>query len=236
MLDQVYTGYQLSNDQNIVWIVVHETGIATLGAYATNFSNTQINRSLNGFGGDATASWHYTVDGHQIVQNFEDNQHLYHAGDGAESIFYGGNANGIGIEMCMNADGNAETAMRNNAKLIAMLLHKYNLTLANVKQHFDFSNYQKNCPQNIRKNHRWYEFLGYIANEYRAQELLSGKQITYTISENEYAGLWKFEATGQTFNLNMLNVYKAPETDTEITITIHYNGQDYPVKTIIKAN
>jgi hypothetical protein len=34
----------------------------------------------------------------------------------------------------------------------------------------------------------------------------------------------------------MLNVYKTPEVDTEITITISYNGHDYPVKTLIKAN
>ena len=235
ILDQIYPGYQLPNEDNIVFIVVHETGMRRVGLYADTFSNLQINRSQNGFGGDSVASWHYTVDDHQIIQNFEDYYHLYHAGDGTGSYFRGGNSNGIGIEMCINPDGNFEAAKRNNAKLIAYLMHKYNLTLLNVKQHYDFSSYQKNCPETIRDTKRWYEFLGLIANEYKAQALLKDKEITYTIEENDYVDLWAYTDDKATYKFNMLNLYNKPLVDTVIKIKVKYNNKEYEYPIIVKA-
>lgn len=235
LLDQIYPGYQLPNDKNILFIVVHESGMRNVGSTAAALSNLQINRSQNGFGGDAVASWHYSVDDHEIIQNFEDEYHLYHAGDGEGSYFRGGNSNGIGIEMCINVGGNFEAAKRNNAKLIASLLHKYNLTLLNVKQHYDFSSYQKNCPETIRGTHRWYEFLQMIANEYIAQDLLKNKEITYEIEENEYVDFWKFTDKDRAYNFNMLNLYNKPLVDTYIKITVKYNNKEYEFSILIRA-
>lgn len=233
ILDRVYPGYQLSNDKNIVFIVVHESGMRNVTSTAQALSNLQINRSKNGFGSADTASWHYTVDDHQIIQNFEDYEGLFHAGDGRNG---GGNANGIGIEMCINVGGNFEAAMRNNAKLIAYLMHKYNLTLLNVKQHYDFSSYQKNCPETIRSTHRWYEFLGLIANEYRAQELLKDKEITYKIEPNDYVNLWKFETTEKNYLFNMINLYSKPIVDSYIKVKVRYNNKEYEFTILVKAN
>ena len=97
----------------------------------------------NAYSTGRQASWHYQVDETGVYQSFDDSIVCWHAGDGTYKLG-GGNNNGIGIEMCINSDGNYEASMRMDAKLIAHLLHKYNLTLENVKRHYDFDG--KQCP------------------------------------------------------------------------------------------
>ena len=66
--------------------------------------------------------------------------------------------------MRINEDGDFEKTFDNAARLTAYLLDTYGLQLGDVKQHADFMD--KNCPQTIRDNNRWPEFLEKV-HEYK---------------------------------------------------------------------
>ncbi|MCI9273703.1 MAG: hypothetical protein HFE39_07085 [Clostridiales bacterium] len=135
--------------RKIQYIVIHETGNPSPGADAQAHSAYLLE------GGDGTTSWHYTVDEKQIYQHLPDNEVAWHAGDKTKAG--GGNLNGIGMELCVNEDGNFEKTFHNAARLTAYLLNAYGLSIDQVKQHNDFNG--KNCPQTIREDNRWSEFL-----------------------------------------------------------------------------
>ncbi|MBQ1848005.1 MAG: N-acetylmuramoyl-L-alanine amidase, partial [Clostridia bacterium] len=89
---------------------------------------------------------------------------------------------GIGIEICVNHEKNGETkcskyfreSLENAAVLCAELMHKYNLSIRAVTQHYDYSG--KNCPQTIRECGLWDEFKQMIQNRYdELKQLRSGK-------------------------------------------------------------
>lgn len=136
------------------WIVVHETGNYSKGANAKGHSHY-----LKGLANSNTTyvSWHYTVDDTCAYHHIPDDEIAYHASDGTKEG--GGNMAGIGIEICVNSDGNFEKAMDNAAWLIAKLLKDHKLTVNNVKQHYDFAPNKKNCPETIRNKGLWNNFL-----------------------------------------------------------------------------
>lgn len=144
--------------RTIRYIVVHETGNTSVGADAKSHSDY-----LSGGKGGET-SWHYTVDDHEIYHHVPDDEVAWHAGDTKNPE--GGNAHGIGIELCVNADGDFEKTLDNGAKLVAYLMHTYNLDLDAVTQHADYM--RKNCPQTLRDTGRWTEFLGMVETYYKA--------------------------------------------------------------------
>ena len=174
--ERVYPGYQLNNDTNVLWIVTHETGMSYAGDDALLLGKSQYTNAYGEDGSDR-ASWNYTVDDHSIYQSYADTVACWHATDGRSEG--GGNYNGIGIELCVNSDGNFELAMRNDARLMAYLLLKHNLGILNMKQHHDFYE-PKDCPYNIRRYTRWFEYLSMISREYVSQKYLSKYEITYT--------------------------------------------------------
>ena len=63
---------------------------------------------------------------------------------------FGGNANSIGIEMESQKGTDFYLNMQRTAKLVAMLMNKYNLTTDDVKMHNYFSG--KNCAQLLKNN------------------------------------------------------------------------------------
>lgn len=137
----------------IRYIVIHETANRNFGADAKNHQRFLAS------GGSGKTSWHYTVDDHEIYHHIPDEEIAWHAGDLIK--FFGGNTGGIGIELSVNNDGDFERTLDNGARLTARLLHAYGLELSAVKQHADFI--AKNCPQTIRDNDRWREFLHRVA-------------------------------------------------------------------------
>ncbi|MDD4242998.1 MAG: N-acetylmuramoyl-L-alanine amidase [Bacilli bacterium] len=179
---RMYEGYTMPNEDNVLWIVVHETGMKLTGLFAEAFDKVQWDRATGDTEPDSV-SWHYTVDDHQIIQNYEDDIACWHAGDG--SAIGGGNKNGIGIEMCINPDGKYDASFRNDARLVASLLIRHNLNMANVKRHRDFMS--KDCPETMIKERRWFEFLDLVAKEYISQTLLSQFEITYEINSEALA-------------------------------------------------
>lgn len=133
------------------YLTIHETGNAARGAdTAAHASYLKGDSAAN-----ALVSWHYTVDDHAIVQHLPDTETAYHAGDGANGP---GNAQSIGIEICVNADGDFAKAQANAASLVRLLMKEHQIQAANIKQHHDWSG--KDCPQTIRHTTgAWDKFL-----------------------------------------------------------------------------
>lgn len=187
-----YHGYKMPNEENILWIVVHESGMPTETQNAEFLAKLQWNNAYVKAGREA--SWNYQVDAYNIYQSFDDKVMCWHAGDGMSPG--SGNSNGIGIEMCINQDGNYEGAMHNDAKLVAYLMNKYNLGMENVKRHFDFSG--KECPSYMIRTGRWNEFLTLVNREYMAIKLLSDADVKWTISDES---LFEKGGNGLYYNL-----------------------------------
>ena len=131
--------------REVRFVVIHETGNPAEGAGAKSHSDYLQN------GGQGSTSWHYTVDDHEIYHHIPDDEVAYHASSEE------GNTYGIGVELCVNADGDFEDTFDNGAKLTACLLRAYGLPADAVRQHGDFTD--KNCPETIRDTGRWEEFL-----------------------------------------------------------------------------
>lgn len=150
------------------YIVVHDTG--NPGSGANGLSHANYIKNLNQSEGSSYISWHFTVGDDGIYQHLPLDEVAYHAGDGShvfgDTYFNdsfgawsigGGNRNGIGIESCIDRGCDYTQVMRYLAKLVAELLIEFNLGIDRVKQHNAFSG--KNCPQVMRENNRWEEFL-----------------------------------------------------------------------------
>ena len=133
------------------YITIHETGNTSDGADAEAHG-----KYLTSSAGEASlTSWHYTVDDHAIVQHLPDNETAYHAGDGTGGP---GNATSIGVEICVNQDGDFEAAKANAAALVRLLMAEHSIPLGNIKQHHDWNG--KNCPATIRAaSGAWEAFL-----------------------------------------------------------------------------
>lgn len=136
--------------REIRYLVIHETDNEAESADAKNH-----NDYLHQIAQQEPLSWHYTVDDHEIYHHIPDDEIAFHAGDRRQKD--GGNMNGIGIELCVNAGSDYEKTLDNAAKLAAYLLNAYDLELDAVKKHQDFSG--KNCPSRLLERGRWEEFL-----------------------------------------------------------------------------
>lgn len=135
--------------REILYVVIHETDNEKTGANAQGH-----NAFIHSNGVSQELSWHYTVDDHEIWHHLPDDETAFHAGDRMDDR--GGNKNGIGVEMCVNADGDYEQTLQNTQKLAATLLHTYRLSMDALKKHQDFSG--KCCPSKLLKEQRWEEF------------------------------------------------------------------------------
>lgn len=130
------------------YITIHETANTSRGANAQAHANLQT----NGF----SASWHYTVDDKLAIQSFPHNVRCWHSGDGTGS----GNFGSIGIEICVNSDGDFGKAVDNAAELVRKIMADEGIPIDNVVQHNRWSG--KNCPTNLRngsKGVNWVDFL-----------------------------------------------------------------------------
>src|SRR5690625_5554605 len=104
------------------WITIHETANTSRGANAQAHANLQSN------GNARNASWHIQVDDTQAIRSFPDTVRCWHAGDGSGH----GNMSSIGIEICVNSDGNFTRAKANAAAVVRQLRAKYNIPRSRV--------------------------------------------------------------------------------------------------------
>lgn len=136
------------------YITIHQTGNSGKG------SNAIVHGELimNGY----QATWHYTVDDKNIVKHFNEDIQCWHCGDGKGK----GNTQSIGIELCINEDGDYIKTIENGVKLVKYLMDKYSIPITNVVQHNYWSG--KDCPKQIREGKEgitWDKFIKLIKNE-----------------------------------------------------------------------
>ena len=139
------------------YITVHDTGNTSRGANARAHARLQAN------GNSRAASWHWQVDDTEAIQSYLHTARCWHAGDGAGD----GNNNSIGMEICINSDGNFKKAVQNAAELVAKIMRDEKIPLSRVVQHNNWSG--KNCPRQIRNGRdgiTWAVFLNMVADAY----------------------------------------------------------------------
>ena len=147
-----------------IYITIHQTGNNTKGSNAISHGKL----IMNGF----NATWHYTVDDKNIVKHFSENIQCWHCGDGKGK----GNTQSIGIELCINEDGDYIKTIENGVKLVKYLMDTYSIPITNVVQHNYWSG--KDCPKQIREGKEgitWSKFIELIKNEDNKEELLKNE-------------------------------------------------------------
>ena len=136
---------------SIKYIVVHDTGNTDKGADAE--------RHYQYFnGGDRNSSADVFVDDHQAIKvNDWNKYYTWHCGDGHGK--YGiTNANSVGVEMCINSDGDYEKAFDRTVAVVKELMQVLGVDADHVVRHYDAS--RKDCPMSMSGNGwaRWNEF------------------------------------------------------------------------------
>lgn len=136
------------------YIVVHDTGNPRKGAGAKNhyYYFSRANRK---------SSAHYFVDSLEIIQIVGDSRASWHCGDNqgfGTALNNVTNSNSIGVELCINSDGDYNKAYNNLIILIQNLMKFHNIPAEKVVRHYDVS--RKNCPGTFKPNNwaRWRDF------------------------------------------------------------------------------
>ncbi len=140
---------------SIKYIVLHDTGNPSKGADAdAHFQYFN--------GGNRNSSADFFVDDKTVLQvNDFARYYTYHVGDGKGK--YGiTNQNSIGIEICVNQDGDYKRAFEKAVELTKYLMKELNIPIARVVRHYDAS--RKNCPASMNEA-KWVEFKTLLAEE-----------------------------------------------------------------------
>ena len=154
------------------YIVIHTTGNPRRGADAdahfTYWNSKNVGQSAD-----------FVVDDKKVLQINDYNKfYTWHCGDGKGK--YGiTNSNSIGIEICINADGNFDKAVENAVELVKKLKAETGIT--NVVRHYDAS--RKNCPAEFSPNNwaKWNEFLKKV-NAVDTKELTTVNDIVWELA------------------------------------------------------
>ncbi len=140
------------------YVVIHETANKAKGANAlSHFNYWNTNAAAN-------SSAHFIVDDKQVIQlgEFENGKCLkmWHVGDnkGKSDIT---NDNSIGIEICVNSDGDYAKARQNAIELTRYILAKTGLPVSAVKRHYDA--WGKHCPATMLDTPElWTDFIKHL--------------------------------------------------------------------------
>lgn len=158
-------------------IIIHWTANTNRGANASAnaryFNSDQFITKANGQKVKISASAHYVVDDKEIIRCLPDLEVGYHVGSrsGYKDLIYttlkiprGNSPNDytIGIEMCVNSDGDFVKTRQKTIELTCFLLKKYNLTVNQVFRHFDITG--KDCPKMMLEKTVWDQFLAEVEN------------------------------------------------------------------------
>lgn len=143
-------------------LVIHWTANEGKGANAIANRN-YFNRPTT------VASAHYIVCDKQIVRCLPENEMGYHVGAQSykpaalERLSSYPNNCTIGIEMCVNADGDFRTMYRNTLELAADILHRYGWGVDKLWRHYDITG--KNCPAFFATDDYAQKYVGQNAAE-----------------------------------------------------------------------
>ena len=135
----------------IKYIVIHDTANKSKGANADSHF-----KYFNG--GNRNSSADFFVDDTKVLQvNDYTRFCTWQVGDGKGK--YGiTNQNSIGVEICINADGDYEKAFSNAIELTKFLMKKLDIPAERVVRHYDAS--RKKCPASMSDENwlLWQEF------------------------------------------------------------------------------
>ena len=161
---------KVTRNSVIKYIVIHDTLNTKKGADADAHFNYFNGRNRN-------SSADFFVDDKKILQvNDYTKYYTWQVGDGKGK--YGiTNQNSIGVEICVNADGNYEKAVENAAKLVNHLMNELNIPEERVVRHYDAS--RKNCPASMSGGSwaMWYAF----------KEKIKGDGTVFTDTKGHFA-------------------------------------------------
>jgi len=186
------------------YIVIHDTGNYSNGA------NAEMHYQYFN-GGDRQASAHFFIDSTQILQVVEIKDKSWHCGDGANK--YGiNNTNSIGVEICINSDGDYNKSIQNAVELTLYLMKTYNISIDKVVRHYDAS--RKNCPQTMNNNGDWSKW-----NEFKSK-LTEPKIQINAINETRKISTDSLNVRElPSINSNILGQLKSNDTVTAIGIS-----------------
>ncbi|MCM2674109.1 N-acetylmuramoyl-L-alanine amidase [Alkalicoccobacillus plakortidis] len=155
------------------YITVHETANTNRGANAEMHS-----RYIKGADARSrSVSWHFTVDDTEIIQHLPVNEMGWHAGSQ-------GNRQSVGIELCVNSDGNYEKAKANAVWLVQRLMNQLNIPLSRVVSHKHWTG--KNCPAQLLN--QWSTFKALVGGSYYEAPQTGGTDVkggTYTVKSGD---------------------------------------------------
>lgn len=131
-------------------LVIHWTANTDIGANAVANRNYFQNHPQD------QVSAHYVVDDINIIYCIPENEMAWHVGAKKYTnlkykLFGNENPNKllIGIEMCVNKDGNWKKTYQNTIKLVVDILKRYNWGIDKIYRHFDITG--KDCPRMMTK-------------------------------------------------------------------------------------
>lgn len=161
-------------------VTIHLTGNKAKGANAQ--MHAKLQSSVYG------ASWHIQVDDKEAIQSFSYDYRCWHAGDG--NTPNGGNNTSIGIEGCINSDGDYLKMLSNMAETAAIVCKDLGLDpVDDVVRHYDWSG--KHCPAQIMDGQAgidWPKFKKMILDFYNGG---SKKPVTQTVTTTDIDKLAK---------------------------------------------
>jgi N-acetylmuramoyl-L-alanine amidase len=173
--------------EKIRYIVIHDTGNASAGAGADAHKRYFLTT-------DRKASADFLVDEKKVIKlNDYYKYFTWHCGDGRGK--YGiTNSNSVGIEMCINIDGNYEKTVNDTINLTYKLMKELKIDLDHVVRHYDAS--RKHCPNSMMANNwaRWADFkkaLAIFAEKKEAPDVVlveynGNKSFIETIKKDNY--------------------------------------------------
>ena len=164
-------------------------------------------------------SFHYAVDGKEIVQGISDDRNAWASGDGHGK----GNMEGIHIEICYSKSGGAkfDAAEKNAAELAAHLLKKYGWGIDRLTKHQDYDD--KYCPHRTL-DRGWARFVGMVQSylDSDAKPAEPTESARYTAQVNAPSGLNVRKVPGTSYS-----VLRALPNVTKVTVTKEQNGWGY---------
>lgn len=146
------------------YITIHETANTGVGANADAHANFINNGSQE--------TWHYTVDDTKAIQHFLHTTSCWHGGT------YKGNTQSIGIEMCVNSDGDYLKTLQNAIELVKIIQGQENISADYVVQHHFWSG--KHCPTLLREGNsgmNWEQFIAGVKGQKVASKEPTKKEV-----------------------------------------------------------
>lgn len=150
------------------YLVIHWTANESKGA------NAMANR--NYFNStDRSASAHYLVDSEQIVRALPENELGYHVGAKKYVHKYCRNSNSVGIEMCVNSDGDFAKMRANTVELAADFCKRHGLDPhSEMIRHYDVTG--KDCPHfYVVDPAGWVQFRNDVAAKMKGEAVSAPK-------------------------------------------------------------